>query len=162
MYYKTPINSETGKKFQALMVKRNVVNETINSFLIKIGATNYYYSERMVAGELEAVDTVTNAEGWRLIKSGNLRGKWKPDGKSKAGRVLEEEIRMLPSIKRKELDACVGFNSIFNHIGFLVEPIGDHFYFSVVSNKYEHDYTAPDDCIEIVESEYRHAEKECE
>ena len=75
---------------------------------------------------------------------------------NKLGTAINFEFANLPKVSYKELNAIVGFNSTFKHIGYTRNE-NDYVGFAILS---EWIVDIPNDCEEITGSEYEELSKQ--
>lgn len=100
-YYKTPLNSEVGKKLQDFMRRCQEAEEKARAWVDKQGASSYYESPEGMAGGVSAVEFAdTHArDGWdkEVLPGGHVF--FFPI----EGTDLEKEMNALPVVSEMEL-----------------------------------------------------------
>jgi len=148
LYYKIPKESETGKKFTSVFLRVDEVQETVNKVLDKYGFQEY--RSHSIAGDIWCFCTPVaelDMKMWRKREDG-----YTPRKSTKAGRALAEEIEKNPSVSRKALNSCIGFDNGFSQIGFNRNKKGAYYGLILIDSW---KIKVPGDCIEITGSEYK-------
>lgn len=152
MYYKTKKESATGKRFQAYLIKNEECRAAIVDLAKKHGFSAWRLFDLYLNGYIASVifDKTPDTKLW--LRVANSENEYRPSKRTKAGKLIYQEFENLPKITRDDLNNCIGWTVgpiLCPHIGFFEGA--DFFFFST---KREWAVTIPDDCIEILESEY--------
>ena len=153
MYFITPKNSETGKKFQKIADKLDVCFENQKALAEKYGFTSWRGERWVVAGGISSVifpqGTTVDTKVWKEVRD----GEYMPRLNSKQGKAIQADFDQAVTISKSELNACIGWNEGFSkHIGFC-KANDEYFGFTI-----EEDWTdvpIPSDCTEITTSKYQ-------
>lgn len=159
LYYKTPKNSETGCKVQALRNEAEDIHKQIEEYVKSLGAkkdwvssNTYLWRTNLSGVEFEEVPDLKK---WRVLKEYNgPETFYVPRRGSKENIKLSDEFHSFKGIFKSALNDCVGFSCVFRNIGFSHD---DDFYYFVLASSWEH--KMPSDCLEITTSEYLSATK---
>lgn len=156
-YFKTPQDSETGKKFTEIEKRGDVCHEALKAFLEKYGFQQYRPSRISHVGGISSCKDPINPIDSKLWKSSGYGfNEWMPKLNCKAGVAIMAEIKALPIVDIDELNAVVGYEgSTFKsaHIGFSGgEVCKTHFGFVLAD---EWNVIPPSDCEEITASDYK-------
>ena len=148
MKFKTLRTSETGKKFQAIVEKKEKAYDEAKSLADEIGFEQWRADRWAIFGGIEFVDFANQTPDPRIWKNTEFGAK--PRRNTKAGKAMHERLEALTKVSRRELNMCVGYKSHFGNIGFSYSN-PDYFLFDV-SERWE--LEVPADCEEITVSEY--------
>jgi len=152
MKYITEAGSETGKKFQRIVDKRNhVIAQTLLE-IRKHGSNNCRSAKEALWGGC----SVMLFEGspppknlWKKVEDGFM-----PKQSPRAARKIADALARLEVVTPEELNGCVGFTPAFDgeHIGFNHTKGGEYFGFSIDEDA---DFTPPKDCEEVTVSHFK-------
>lgn len=153
MYFITPKDSKTGKKFQKIADKLDVCFENQKALAEKYGFTSWRGERWVVAGGISSVifpqGTTTDTKVWKEVRD----GEYMPRLNIKQGKTIQADFDQAVTISKAELNACIGWDEGFSkHIGFC-KANDEYFGFTI-----EEDWTdivIPSDCTEITTSEYK-------
>lgn len=155
MYYKTKITSETGQKIKAVWDRRNEVYYLEIALAKAIGFEQWSHWQCCLIGDISFVHFPGNFEidtkVWK--KFTDVKNAWCPRLNTKVGKAMQKRFDDIPTIPAEELGKAVGFDDKFKHPGFLLGR-KDFYYFNMEDNW---KYTCPEDCKEILASEYKSA-----
>ena len=142
MYFITPKNGETGKKFQKIMDKLDVCRKDQKALADKYGFTSWRRASWEVAGGISSVTfhkcANVDAKLWKLVKG---KTEYKPRLNTKEGKALQAEFNQATVITKGELNACIGWGGkvlltvsgligiMMNTFAFLLKKIGQMFPF---------------------------------
>ncbi|MGE4412915.1 MAG: hypothetical protein AB7E45_04365 [Candidatus Caldatribacteriota bacterium] len=151
MYFITKINSETGKKFQALKAKFEDRLDAVKLLQEKYGFKNIYMDDEAFGGGVHSVAGFIedpDSKHWRKIKA---TSGYYPSKRTLKGREILKDFEAIQGISSEDINSCVGF------CGGPVYTIG----FNMNSDKYfgfqvgdDWVFTAPDDCEEVTRYQY--------
>lgn len=144
MFYKTLKTTATGRKFADLLLKIDAAHAAQVALCEKYGIETFRASSFYLWGGFSAVlfNVAPNTKDWKNVYG--AKDEWMPKLSSSVGKAVQKEFDALPVVTRKELNACVGFNNHFKHIGF--NFCDTHFGFTDVA---DWSLKIPDDCEEI-------------
>ena len=153
MYFITPKNSETGKKFQKIAEKLDVCFENQKALAEKYGFTSWRGERWVVAGGISSVifpqGTTIDTKVWKEVRD----GEYMPRLNINQGKAIQADFDKALTISKAELNACISWNEGFSkHIGFC-KANNEYFGFTI-----EDDWTdivIPSDCTEITTSKYK-------
>jgi hypothetical protein len=153
MHFKTLRSSETGRKFAAIVKKREEDFEAVKAFAEKVGATQWRGGYWTVWGGISSFIFPENfVMDPVFVPNKELKGEYVISRKTKAGKALDNERRELPSIQSHDLNLCVGFmGAPFKTIGF--NELNEEYYLFIVGDDW--DFKCPPDCEEITVTQYR-------
>ncbi len=149
IYYKTKKTSETGKKVRALRKKVIEINNQNTELEKKYNANSSYHDGDYLTGCIGFVFSENpDPKIWKKLKG--VKDGFTPKISTAEGKRIKKEMKAITAIERAKLDECVGFNDVFNRMGFCV---GKDCYGFILSSKWKH--KMPDDCEEITYTEYQ-------
>jgi hypothetical protein len=156
MYFKVRKDSETGEKFNSLLQKAAECKKKARILADEIGFTDWYGKINCAYGGISSV----------IFKEAPDRNIWKKIGGGYFPKVAQKELSQmfndLPTVRDKELNGVMNFNSIVARIGF--NPNCGNFHLVVIPTEVidASNFIAPTGCKEITISEYNQikAEKE--
>ncbi len=151
MYFITEKESETGKKFQEVLKKKDRAFEERVEFCNKYGFSQFRKAYWSAWGGISSCINFDEKVNTKLWKTADHRGEYMPKLNSKEGKAIDKEIQELTVVSRKELNSCIGFTSAIQHsIGF---SAGSDKYFGFsVGEKWK--VTPPEDCEEVTTTKY--------
>lgn len=124
-YLKVRKDSETGKKFQALLDKADVAHEEVKAMCDKYGAREYRGSRFALWGGLSSLvfpNGNPDIRVWKKYRTGKYDSgrEFCPRMDRKEGRAVQEEWDAMTMVRRNDLNALVGFHDPFMQacIGF--------------------------------------------
>ena len=151
-YFITEKTSETGKKFQAIAAKRQIVREAALQLAKKYGFQEWRSSYWSVFGGISSCSRFDETPDSKIWGKGAQLGEYYPKKNSKIGKTIHEEFKNLPIVSTEELNMCVGFDGApFSTIGYS-ENNDVYFGFSI-DDKWE--ITIPKDCEEVTLTKYK-------
>jgi len=151
MHYITKKDSETGKKFQAIVDKRSKGLCEVERLSVKYGFEQWRGGGGSVLfGGISSCCDFKEKPDPKVWGKGAGRDEYMPKGNTKAGKAILAEFKELTHVFVSDLNGCVGSDATFSHIGFSFN-CDDHFGF--VTNKGT-DGNVPADCEEVLESKY--------
>ena len=150
MYFITKKTSVTGKKFQIIADKMNVVQDAQKALAKEMGFKAWRKGYWCFCGGFSSIifEKAPDEKLWKKV-NGN---EWMPRLNSKAGKELEAKLDACPKIKGNEINECIGFKDgfPFKTIGFAMRS-KTHFGFVVGENW---DVKIPKDCKEVTITKY--------
>lgn len=154
MYYITKIDSETGKKFQALKEKRQVIFDKQKVLSKKYGFSQWIEAPFLIAGSIECVffeeETKIDPKIWKLYNTYDGENFYAPKLNSKVGKEIKQDFESFEKISWNDLNACVGADMFAKCIGFAWGK--DYFGFTT---KEEWALEIPADCQEITYTKWK-------
>lgn len=149
MYFKTTKESETGKKFQALIDRAEAFKKGATELAKEFGFTWWRNGDGCFASGFSGVhfDRKPDKKIWRKVYTG-VRGEYMPRGNTKIGKEIKKRMDALERVHITELNECIGFKETGKTIGF--DYNSDVFLFRL-DEKWG--FTPPADCQEITHSE---------
>lgn len=157
MYFKTPKDSETGKKFAIVDAKMDIAKREASAFASQFNCTQYYGQLWEAYGGIAGLVFPQGQEIPPVFKKvqGTDNG-YTPRLSTKAGKEIKEEMDELTTVSKFELNSCIGYQEHFKAtIGFF----RSHAEFYLFEYGSDWGITAPTDCTEITESEYIQLQK---
>lgn len=153
MNFKTKKDSETGKKFNAILERVEICQQATKELSEKLGFKEWYGGYHAAYGGISSVvfDKQPDKDIWKKVDKGYM-----PRVKHKDLCAMFHE---LPQVSDKELNAAVNFSSFFSRIGFSPNKGNWHLFIVPVDTLGSSNYEAPKDCIEITVSEYNSLKK---
>lgn len=149
MHFITKKTSETGKKFQVISDKTNVIHKADKAIADEIGFEQWRGGFWLVYGGFSSIifNEKPDEKIWKKV-NGN---EWMPRKSTKAGRLIHYKLSSTPRVTIDELNQCIGFNGApFKTIGF-AQNNKEYFGFIV---KEEWNVKIPKDCEEVTTSKY--------
>lgn len=151
MKFKTLRTSETGKKFQEIEAKMDLVSQAVKVLANELGVEKWRPDRWAAFGGMEFVyfkDEINPDP--KIWKEGC--GGLQPKRNTKGGKVIYEKMKSLPVVTRHELNKCIGFEEApfktigasFNHPEYILFNLRDDWKCDI-----------PDDCEEITVTEYK-------
>jgi len=152
MYFKTKKDSETGKKFQEIVEKKENAFIAQLEFAEKHGFKSWRQAYWAVFGGISSCcDFIKEPDG-KIWGKSEAKNEFFPKKNTKEGKKIYEEIEKLPQVSIREINNCVGFKEKMSKtIGFAWT--NDEYYGFVVGDNW--DFIVPEDCEEITLSEYK-------
>lgn len=150
LYYKIEKGSDTGMKFAELESRGTQCVLKSLEVVEKYGFTQYRPSTWGIYGGISSFVSPEKNPDSKVWKK-DRNGEYFPNKRSKEGRQIFDEISELPIVERKELNAIVGYDDPFSHIGFYMS---NKKYFGVILMD-NWKVIPPSDCIEITGSEFK-------
>lgn len=147
MYYKTRVDSETGKKFTELQNKKDLLHNQNKQLAEKYGFSQWtvWSFGRDIATVL--FDEEPDGKLWHKNKDGSYR----PSKKVKAGKEIDKEFKSVSRLEMEDHNYPVGLKDPFKRIGFNLTR--KDFYGFEVGDDWE--FEPPTDCEEITSIEYK-------
>lgn len=158
MFFKTPKNSETGKKFIALFEEMKSVNDQALELAESLGGETF--RPFSFAGGISSIvfadaHQFDNPLNWRNVNK--RKNEFMPRAHRKEGKEIMKKIEALPTLHREKFGEVLGVRSFWKSPG--VKVAGDWILIEVYPEWRD---TIPKDCIEILHSEYLEIEAACE
>lgn len=150
MYYIVEKESETGKKLQAIVDKKQECHKAVVAFADKYGFGEWRPDRMAAIGGISSCCSFKEEPLGSLWKQVG-RGEYMPKRNNKKAKVISEELMSLPVISRRELNMCIGYNSMFNSIGFVWS--NKKFFGISIDEKWE--FEPPQDCLEVTYTRYK-------
>lgn len=153
MYFKTKISSETGEKFTKLIAKKEIAISAQKEVANKYGFESYRGAFWQVWGGFSSCmdfNEEPDPKLWKIIKH-RRRTEYFPKKNSKEAKAIWREINEVPCVSILDLNECIGLvGDPFKSIGFSYNN-SEYFGFTVGDSW---GVEVPDDCEEILSSEY--------
>jgi len=149
MYFITKRTSATGKKFQIIADKMNVISDAQRALSKEIGFKTWRGGYWIFWGGFSAVifEKEPDLKLWKKVNG----SEWMPRLNSKEGKALQAKLDACPKMRPDEINKCIGFSGQpFKTIGF-ARNSKTHFGFIV---KQEWGVKIPKDCKEVTETKY--------
>lgn len=149
MYFITPKDSETGKKFSAISEKRKQCYQAQKELAQKYGFTQWRSGHWVLFGKISACifPETPDTKIWKRV---NSRDEWMPKLTTKEGKEIKKDFDSLPQVSNEELNACVGYDEDWSTIGFAQNKT----FFGFIGFE-DWDVKVPEDCEEVTVSKYR-------
>ena len=153
MYFITPKNSETSKKFQKIADKLDVCFENQKALAEKYGFAAWRGEYWVAAGGISSVvfpeGTTVDTKVWREVRY----DEYMPRLNTKQGKAIQADFDQALTISKAELNACIGWKEGFSeHIGFCKN---NNEYFGFIIENDLTDIVIPNDCTEVTTSKYK-------
>lgn len=153
MYYITKRDSETGKKFQVLLDEMKNVRAKAFDVAKRFGTEKIVPESFCIAGGIYAFvePAIIDKKVLVLAKKSPYPNTYTPNGRTKEGKELLKELRALPTIEYKKLNAIVNYKDNWSNIGYNLNN-DEYFGFTI---KEEWQVNVPYDCEEVTTTRYR-------
>lgn len=149
MKFKTLRTSITGQKLALIEAELRTCKEAQLALSKELGFATWYADRFAAAGGIEAVlfkDGADIPKHWISRDSA-----YYPDKRYKEGKRIQALFDNLPTVSRHELNSCIGYDSVWNQLGF---SYGNPTYFGFFLDE-KWAVVVPDDCDEILTSEWK-------
>lgn len=153
MFYKTSLQSETGKKFAEFIDRRKKCEKAQDDLVKKVGAKSCRIGYWRVHGGVSSFifDNPPDQKHWKRVRM----NEYMPKLNTKVGKQIDEKISNLPQLQPNDLNSCIGWKpGIFKSIGYVYDKSADVVGFAVLPEWLD-EITIPSDCQEITYSEYK-------
>jgi|TARA_R110000751_G_scaffold278735_1_gene381061 hypothetical protein len=151
MYYIVEKTKETGLRFADIIKKKDVAfDETVEASK-KHGFNQWRSAHWTVFGGVSSC-FFENEPDTKIWKKNGGKGEYMPKRNTKVGKAISKELNELTAVSIKDLNMCIGFDGApFKTIGF---ASNNKDYFGFVVDE-EWNVKVPEDCKEVLTSEYR-------
>ena len=154
MYFITPKDSKTGKKFQQIADKLDVCFENQKALAKKYAFTSWRGDRWVVAGGISSVifpkGATIDTKVWKQIKG---KDEYMPRLNIKQGKAIQADFDQAITVTKAELNACIGWDEGFSQsIGF--NSSNDKYFGFIIDDDWT-DIIIPNDCTEITATKYR-------
>ena len=154
MYFITPKNSETGKKFQKIADKLDVSFENQKALAKKYAFTSWRGDRWVGAGGISWVifpkGATIDTKVWKQIKG---KDEYMPLLNIKQGKAIQADFDQAITVTKAELNACIGWDEGFSKsIGF--DGTNDKYFGFIIDDDWT-DIIIPNDCTEVTATKYR-------
>lgn len=152
MYYITPKNSETGRKFQIIQEQAEICRKAQKALGDQLGFDEFRPAYWVVFGGISScfMKEQPDKSIWKNVN--NSPKEWMPRLNTLKGKNCNKLFKKLPVISIEELNSCIGFDGApWKTIGFRHEKDG-YFGFSINDDWV---VSIPSDCEEITFGRYK-------
>lgn len=150
MYYITPKNSDTGRKFQEIEAQGKIALEAQIKLAKKHGFNTWRSHVWAIFGGISSCRDFNETPDPKVWGKGLLDGEYFPKQSSIKGKAIADEIDNLPKVFKDQLNACVGYEDIRNSIGFAFS--NDEYFGFTIAERWNHQ--VPADCEEVNSVKY--------
>lgn len=153
LFYKTKIDSDTGKKVQELIDKGKKIEKEIESYISELGGGEKYIMKGRALFSTGVCALSFSQEPDKKIwkKFPKFEGYYSPRLSSSIGKEISTKLDSFEVIEREDLNKVIGYNSFLSNCGF---GRGDESFFGFETDS-DWKHEMPKDCEEITFTEYQ-------
>jgi hypothetical protein len=149
-YFITEKTTETGKKFQLISEKADLIFEKSKELANEIGFEKWRSGYWDAYGGFSSL-LFKEKPNEKVFKKVNGKNEWLPKKNIKEGREIQAKLDSIPTVSKDELNECIGFDGApFKTIGFA--PNNNEYFGFTVDVKWN--LKIPNDCQEVTASKY--------